>query len=79
VADATGHGTTAVLAPSLELFHPRFGHDSRRAHLDAGAFEITAAVPGLRRDVDTPAELAEALGLGVGARTSFVTTVRMGG
>jgi 2-phospho-L-lactate/phosphoenolpyruvate guanylyltransferase len=79
VADASGLGTTTVIAPTLELFQPRFGPGSRRAHLDAGAYEITAPVPGLRRDVDTPAELAEALRLGVGPRTSFVAAVRVAG
>jgi 2-phospho-L-lactate guanylyltransferase len=79
VADADGDGTTTVVAPSLELFRPRFGHGSRQAHLDAGAWEIRLAVPGLRRDVDTPAELAAALDLGVGPRTSFVAASRMAG
>ena len=36
VADADGIGTTAVVAPSLDLFRPAFGPASRQRHLDAG-------------------------------------------
>ena len=75
VADLDLVGTTTVVAPDVELFHPSFGHGSRRQHIEAGAFEITGIdVPGLRRDVDDRRSLGEALRLGVGARTSLVTT-----
>lgn len=74
VADASGTGSTTVVAPTLELFRPRFGPESRRAHLDVGAHEITANVRGLRQDVDTPEDLATVLRLGAGARTAFVAT-----
>jgi 2-phospho-L-lactate/phosphoenolpyruvate guanylyltransferase len=74
VADAANTGTTTVVAPSLETFTPRFGVDSRQAHLQLGGHEILADVPGLRHDIDTPADLAAALRLGVGPRTSFVAT-----
>ena len=77
VADADRVGTTTVIAPSLELFRPRFGQGSRQAHLDAGALEIADELPGLRRDVDTPEDLAEALTLGAGARTSYIATLRL--
>jgi 2-phospho-L-lactate guanylyltransferase len=40
-------------------------------HLRSGAVELPGA-PGLRLDVDTPADLAEALLLGVGAATAAV-------
>ena len=71
VADAAGVGTTAVLCPGLELFAPRFGPGSRKAHLQAGAQEIDLVdVPTLRQDVDTPQDLAVALGLGAGSRTA---------
>lgn len=74
VADAPGLGTTLVTAPDLATFRPRFGAGSRQAHLDAGATEIDSAdLSTLRRDVDTPADLAEALGLGIGRRSSQVT------
>jgi 2-phospho-L-lactate/phosphoenolpyruvate guanylyltransferase len=75
VPDLDGLGTTAVVAPDLDRFRPSFGHGSRRQHVDAGAFEIDRVdVPGLRRDVDDRRSLGEALALGVGARTSLVTT-----
>jgi 2-phospho-L-lactate guanylyltransferase len=76
VADADGIGTTAVVAPSLDLFHPAFGPASRQRHLDAGAHEVDGVdVPTLRRDVDDRDDLVEALRLGVGRSTSLVTTV----
>ena len=76
VADADGTGTTAVVAPSLELFRPAFGPASRQRHLDAGAHELDEVdVPTLRRDVDDRDDLVEALRLGVGRSTSLVTTV----
>jgi 2-phospho-L-lactate guanylyltransferase len=75
VPDLEGLGTTTVVAPGLDTFLPSFGDGSRRRHLDAGAFEIDGIdVPGLRRDVDDPRSLTEALALGVGARTSLVAT-----
>lgn len=76
VADAAGSGTTAVVSPRLELFVPRFGPGSRKAHLEAGAAEIDLVdVPTLRQDVDTPADLSAALELGVGSRTSMAAAV----
>ncbi|HZJ05041.1 MAG TPA: 2-phospho-L-lactate guanylyltransferase [Nocardioidaceae bacterium] len=71
VTDAEGVGTTMLAAPGRELFTPRFGPDSRQAHLAAGAVELDSIdVPTLRRDVDTPADLVAAVQLGVGARTA---------
>lgn len=73
VADAQEVGTTLVVAPTLETFRPSFGAGSRRRHLDAGASEITdVEVPTLRRDVDDPTALTEALRLGVGPHTCAV-------
>lgn len=73
--DADRVGTTLVAAPSTRLFDPRFGTGSRGAHLDLGAFEIDLPdVESVRRDVDTPADLAAALRLGVGPRTSQAVT-----
>ena len=75
VADADGVGTTALTAGHAEDFQPCFGRGSRAAHLAAGADEITLDdIASVRRDVDTPADLAAALDLGVGVRTSLVTT-----
>jgi 2-phospho-L-lactate guanylyltransferase len=77
VSDQDGIGTTAVIAPGLEEFRPAFGNGSRAQHLQAGAVEVDAVdVPGLRRDVDDPATLSEALRLGVGARTAQVLRAR---
>lgn len=73
VADAAGEGTTMVAAVSPDHFTPSFGPGSRAAHEAGGAHEIVEVdVPTLRRDVDTPADLEEALGLGVGGRTATV-------
>jgi 2-phospho-L-lactate/phosphoenolpyruvate guanylyltransferase len=75
VADQERIGTTAVVAPTLETFRPSFGPGSRRQHLEADAFEVDGVdVPGLRRDVDDPDDLVAAIKLGVGPRTSMVTT-----
>jgi 2-phospho-L-lactate guanylyltransferase len=74
VADADGLGTTAVLADTLDEFRPAFGPSSRQRHLEAGAHEVDVPVPSLRRDVDDRDDLAEAVRLGVGARTALVVT-----
>jgi 2-phospho-L-lactate guanylyltransferase len=80
VTDADGAGTTLYASADLESFRPRFGPGSRLAHLDGGATELQVdGIESLRRDVDTPADLAAALSLGVGQRTSWVvTTSRLG-
>jgi 2-phospho-L-lactate guanylyltransferase len=76
VPDDEGTGTTAVIAPTLEDFRPAFGPGSRRQHLDAGMHEVDGpGLPTLRRDVDDPDDLAEAIRLGVGRRTALVTTL----
>ena len=76
VADQEGVGTTMVVATDLASFRPSFGPGSRAHHLAQGAHEIDAVdVPTLRRDVDDPANLTEALGLGVGHRTALVAAV----
>lgn len=72
VADRAGIGTTFLAAPTRALFTPRFGTGSRAAHLAAGALELDLDVPTLRRDVDTPEDLRQALELGVGRRTAAV-------
>lgn len=75
VSDEERVGTTTVVAPSIEVFRPAFGAASRRAHLEADAHEVDGVdVPGLRRDVDVPDDLAAAIRLGVGPRTAMVTT-----
>ena len=69
VADASGAGTTLLAAgPGVDL-DPHFGPGSARRHEDSGATPVRAAVPTLRMDVDTGADLALARDLGVGVRT----------
>jgi 2-phospho-L-lactate guanylyltransferase len=69
VADAAGTGTTLLTAAGVPL-DPRFGRDSAAAHAGAGAVPLDGGWPGLRRDVDTPADLAAAVRLGVGTATA---------
>jgi 2-phospho-L-lactate guanylyltransferase len=69
VCDA-GRIGTALLAVAAGLpLDPRYGGASRDAHLASGAVELDGDWPSLRRDVDTPADLAEAEALGLGAAT----------
>ena len=68
VSDRHGTGTSALFAFDVPL-EPRFGVDSARRHRDSGAIGLTGRWPGLRCDIDTPDDLATALGLGVGALT----------
>lgn len=74
VADAAGVGTTMVVSPDLDRFTPQFGPASRAAHLALGAHEVDVASPSVRRDVDTPRDLAAAATLGLGPHTRFVLT-----
>ncbi|MBX9641990.1 MAG: 2-phospho-L-lactate guanylyltransferase [Mycobacteriaceae bacterium] len=69
VADRLGTGT-AVLCAFGATLEPRFGPDSAARHRRSGAIELTGAWPGLRCDVDTPADLAAARQLGVGPATA---------
>ncbi len=73
VADAAGSGTTLYTAMPGVAFEPRFGPGSRRRHREAGAVELDLpGLPGLRRDVDTLADLCQAAQIGLGARTLSV-------
>ena len=70
VPDAEGTGTVLLAAASAAALRPRFGPGSAAAHVADGAVAVGADLPRLRRDADTPAELAEAVALGVGPRTA---------
>ncbi len=69
VADRLAKGTSALCAFGAAL-DPQFGPDSSARHRRSGAIELTGAWPGLRCDVDTPADLAAARRLGVGPATA---------
>lgn len=71
VADAAGLGTTMYSA-AYDGFVPRFGPDSRRAHLAGGAVEVEGALATLRADVDDLDDLARARALGVGPHTRML-------
>ncbi|MEZ0491832.1 2-phospho-L-lactate guanylyltransferase [Kineococcus sp. TBRC 1896] len=68
VTDAAGSGSVLLTDPDGDVPH-RFGPDSARRHLEAGAVALTDPLPSLRRDVDTVEDLRSALTLGVGPRT----------
>ncbi len=71
VPDADGSGTAVLLARAGTPLTPRFGPGSRAAHEQAGHHPLDIpASSSIRRDVDTVADLAEALHLGVGPHTS---------
>jgi 2-phospho-L-lactate guanylyltransferase len=69
VADAAGTGTVLLAVPPGQPLDPRFGIGSRAAHERSGARPLTGDWPGLRQDVDTPADLAAVVALGAGRHT----------
>lgn len=73
VTDADARGTTLLAAGPGVALAPAYGSDSRMRHLASGAVELPGT-PALRRDVDTPGDLAEALALGVGPHTAAVAS-----
>lgn len=75
VPDADDAGTTLVVGTAGSPLITRFGPGSQRAHRESGATAIGLDLPRLRRDVDSPEDLAAARKLGLGARTSYVLTV----
>jgi 2-phospho-L-lactate guanylyltransferase len=82
VADATGVGTTMLVAHDVEL-QPQFQGRSAAAHHASGAVSLTAEAIGspiadARRDVDTEADLAVAIGLGVGQATDALVDHQTG-
>jgi 2-phospho-L-lactate/phosphoenolpyruvate guanylyltransferase len=76
VADAVGSGTTFYAASPGAPFRPRFGPRSRQRHRQAGAAEIDLpGLAGLRRDVDTLADLRDAAQIGLGRRSAAIEAV----
>jgi 2-phospho-L-lactate guanylyltransferase len=69
VADAAGTGTVLLTAPPGQKLDPHFGIGSARAHAGSGALALAGEWPGLRQDVDTPADLVAVLALGAGRHT----------
>lgn len=70
VADAAGSGTVLLAAPPDVPLEPLFGLGSAGAHASSGATALAGDWPGLRQDVDTPADLATVLNLGPGRHTA---------
>jgi 2-phospho-L-lactate guanylyltransferase len=69
VPDAAGTGTTLLTARAGATLDPRYGPGSQAAHRGSGAVELAGDWPSLRRDVDTAADFAAAVGLGLGPAT----------
>jgi 2-phospho-L-lactate guanylyltransferase len=69
VSDAAGTGTTLLTAIGVPL-DPRFGPGSAAAHAASGGLPLDGEWPGLRRDVDTEADLIAAADLGLGRHTA---------
>ena len=70
VPDAAGTGTTLYTAGPGEAFQPLFGPQSRTRHRLGGSVElILPNTPGLRRDVDTLADLGAAERIGLGPKS----------
>ena len=71
VADAEGTGSTLVTASAGVSWTSAFGADSFARHLALGCTALDVpADSSLRRDVDTPAHLGAAEGMGLGRWTS---------
>lgn len=68
VPDAEGTGTTLLAARPGSSLDPAFGTGSAARHATAAV--ALDAGPGLRRDVDTAADLSAAIALGVGPATA---------
>ncbi len=75
VADVQGTGTTLLSALPQHDLEPRFGIGSARVHRRGGAYPLDGLWPSLRRDLDTPADLAVAACLGLGPDTAAALAV----
>lgn len=76
VSDAAGTGTTLLVARAGQDLRPDFGPSSATRHARSGAVAVPGALRTLRQDVDTPADLARAVELGVGAHTAAALAAR---
>lgn len=73
VPDHAGSGTTLYAAAPPSAFKPAFGPGSRDEHLNLGARPLLFdGIETVRCDVDTPADLHDAVRLGVGPRTAAI-------
>ena len=70
VPDTEGSGTVLLAAAYPSALRPQFGPGSAARHAADGGVLLDVAMPRLRRDVDTPEDLAAAIGLGVGQATT---------
>ncbi|TCN37510.1 2-phospho-L-lactate guanylyltransferase [Kribbella orskensis] len=79
VIDLPGTGTTMLAAAPGIALDPRFGVGSALAHQASGAVPVElAGIESVRRDVDTAADLAHAVQLGVGPSTADVMSLVLG-
>lgn len=79
VVDQPGTGTTLLAAAPGVPLDPRFGVGSALAHQASGAVPIElTGIESVRRDVDTAADLAHAVQLGVGPATADVMSLVLG-
>jgi 2-phospho-L-lactate guanylyltransferase len=74
VPDEQGTGTTMLTVTCGQALAPAFGPGSALAHRHSGAV-VLAAAASARCDVDTGADLARCLDLGVGPRTAALAGV----
>ena len=73
VPDAAGLGTVLLTAGPGTALAPAYGEGSLARHAALGAVVLDLdGLAALRRDVDTPADLAAAARLGVGAATAVL-------
>lgn len=73
VPDAETTGSTLITARAGAVWVSAFGRDSAARHRLLGCTDLAVARDStLHRDVDTAAQLSEAVALGVGPRTSAV-------
>ncbi|MFG1628788.1 2-phospho-L-lactate guanylyltransferase [Kribbella sp. NPDC049227] len=79
VIDLPGTGTSLLAAQPGVALDPRFGVGSALAHQASGAVPIElTGIESVRRDVDTAADLAHAVQLGVGEATADVMSLVLG-